>query len=241
MFDPILNAARKVGGLFSGKKAGDVRKRRELRFESLEKRILLSADLPVDLPDTITAPDMLPDVSDAIVEMDTEITRQTIHAGDSPDITVVLPAVSEEENTAGKENADTPAASKIREVVFVDGQVQDYESLVEEILAAGNDADTTRADSFSGHTNYDVIILDPMADGITQISDHLEEYDDLTAVHVLSHGSSGNLVLGNGNIDDRVLEKRDAEIHSWGMRWPKMATFCCTDAMSAAVRSGLIL
>jgi Ca2+-binding RTX toxin-like protein len=50
-----------------------------------------------------------------------------------------------------------------------------------------------------------VFVLDSRRDGLTQIADILAPYTNLSAVHVISHGSSGHLYLGNADISSANL------------------------------------
>ena len=60
------------------------------------------------------------------------------------------------------------------------------------------------------------ILIDSTRDGIQQITDALAKYNDLNAVHIISHGSDGNVQLGNSQLDlDSLLANTDA-ITNWG-------------------------
>jgi Ca2+-binding RTX toxin-like protein len=65
-------------------------------------------------------------------------------------------------------------------ILFVDSAVEDYQT-----LTAGISPDTL------------IIILDPDQDGLLQIANTLEEVGNLQSIHIISHGSSGQLQLGN--------------------------------------------
>ncbi len=47
----------------------------------------------------------------------------------------------------------------------------------------------------------EVIVLDPMRDGMQQIADTLADRVGVDAVHILSHGAQGCLILGNTIVD----------------------------------------
>ncbi|MFZ6722550.1 DUF4347 domain-containing protein, partial [Undibacterium sp. Ji49W] len=72
------------------------------------------------------------------------------------------------------------AAATPHEVVFVDTTLQNWQSLV------GNLKPGT-----------EVITLDPLKNGVQQMADALQGKADITAVHIVSHGGEGYLVLGN--------------------------------------------
>jgi hypothetical protein len=73
-----------------------------------------------------------------------------------------------------------------RELVVIDPAAADYQQLVDDLLA--NQDDTRQVD---------VVVLDAERDGIEQISELLAGYDDLAAVHLISHGTDGAVKLGN--------------------------------------------
>ncbi len=78
----------------------------------------------------------------------------------------------------------------VRELAFIDTSITDWETLL-----AGLSPD------------LEVVILDPARDGLLQIADTLRNRSDISAIHLFSHGSSGELILGGmvlnaGNLVD---------------------------------------
>ncbi|MDP1863954.1 MAG: DUF4347 domain-containing protein [Thiobacillus sp.] len=97
------------------------------------------------------------------------------------------------------------AATIRNELVIIDSGVQDYETLLADILGqAGSDR------------HFSVVVLDANRDGIEQISEVLKQYGNLDAVHLISHGGPGSLQLGNSPLDAASLDSRAAEITAWG-------------------------
>ncbi len=76
------------------------------------------------------------------------------------------------------------APSDRNEIVFIDTSVDDFQTLMEGI-----------------DPNAEVILLDSTRDGIEQIAEILGERTDIDAVHIISHGDSGELRLGTGVLD----------------------------------------
>ena len=76
-----------------------------------------------------------------------------------------------------------------KSLVFIDPQVSDSESLIAGVT------DTS-----------EVIILDPTKDGISQMTDVLASRHDISAVHIVSHGSPGSLQLGKGKLNGGNIE-----------------------------------
>ncbi|MFW5451642.1 MAG: DUF4347 domain-containing protein, partial [Methylophagaceae bacterium] len=93
-----------------------------------------------------------------------------------------------------------------QELVFIDTDVENYQQLLNDILA--QDTDTDR--------NIEVIVLDNQRNGIEQISESLANYQNLDAVHLISHGSDGNVDIGNSLLNTDTLNQNLAQISAWG-------------------------
>ena len=65
-----------------------------------------------------------------------------------------------------------------QQLVFIDSAVEDIQTLT---------------DNISGAT--EVIVLDNDSDELLQITEHLSNYEELDAVHIVSHGETGQLSL----------------------------------------------
>ena len=61
----------------------------------------------------------------------------------------------------------------------------------------------------------EVVVLETGRDGIEQISEAMAERRDVDAVHIVSHGSDGNLQLGNAKLNAYNLESYRDAIKSW--------------------------
>ncbi|MDJ0569991.1 MAG: DUF4347 domain-containing protein, partial [Pleurocapsa sp. MO_192.B19] len=97
-------------------------------------------------------------------------------------------------NTAISQNIFTPA----QQIIFIDSQVEDYQ-----LLAAGV------------IPGIETVILEHNRDGIEQITAVLQRKDNLTAVHIVSHGSPGCLYLGNSQLSLNSLNKYQLELQTW--------------------------
>ncbi|SUD41798.1 Pyrrolo-quinoline quinone [Ectopseudomonas mendocina] len=93
----------------------------------------------------------------------------------------------------------TGTADNRQEIVFVDGQVQDYQQLL-----AGIKPGT------------EVVVLDPKGDGLKQISDYLSGRSGIDAIHIVSHGLPGQVTLGSLALDKAGLEARAADLAQIG-------------------------
>lgn len=84
-------------------------------------------------------------------------------------------------------------------IVFVDYQVENYQSLVE-----GN----------SPHT--EVIVLEASQDGIEQITQTLAERSNIESVQIISHGNDGQLQLGATELTAENISNYTQELSQWG-------------------------
>ncbi|MHC5351540.1 Ig-like domain-containing protein [Metapseudomonas furukawaii] len=86
-----------------------------------------------------------------------------------------------------------------QELVFVDGSVKDYQQLVA-ALKPGTE----------------VVVLDGSKDGLQQIADYLDGRSGIDAIHVISHGSEGQVLLGTGVLDMGSLQEHADALSSIG-------------------------
>ncbi|MGB5595722.1 MAG: DUF4347 domain-containing protein, partial [Crocosphaera sp.] len=86
----------------------------------------------------------------------------------------------------------------VNRLVFIDGNVPDYGHLTEKLPA-----------------NTEVILLNTESDGIEAITQVLEQRQNLHSIHLLSHGSPGNLYLGNTELNRNNLENYATKIERW--------------------------
>ena len=100
--------------------------------------------------------------------------------------------------------ADTVESVVRRELVFVNDNVAEYEILINGI----RESDTNR--------NIEIVVLDADRDGIQQVSDILAERSDLSAVHVIAHGSDGQINLGNSWLNSTTLQQNSDAVAGWG-------------------------
>ena len=91
------------------------------------------------------------------------------------------------------------------EVVFLDLSVQRYQ----QILADIHEQNT------SGRS-IEVVLLDAERDGVEQIGDFLRQHQNIDAIHVISHGSDGEIQLGTTTLNLDSLLKNATLIKAWG-------------------------
>ncbi|MBW4500366.1 MAG: DUF4347 domain-containing protein [Scytonema hyalinum WJT4-NPBG1] len=87
---------------------------------------------------------------------------------------------------------------KITGILFVDPSVSHYEFLLENVVAG-----------------IKAIVLDSERDGVAQITEALSLYRGVENVHIVSHGSSGTLTLGNSELSLSTLELYADQLKNW--------------------------
>ncbi|MBF0357924.1 MAG: DUF4347 domain-containing protein [Magnetococcales bacterium] len=88
---------------------------------------------------------------------------------------------------------------ELREIVFIDSSVDDINALIQGIAP-----------------NQQVVLLDGDRDGIEQIGRFLSEYGDFDAIHIVSHGGSGQVTLGNSVLSNDSIPEYSTTLKSWG-------------------------
>ena len=104
------------------------------------------------------------------------------------------------ETKAPREAAEAPPSTAApREIVFVDPGVTDWQKLLQ-----GKPQDAV------------VIMLDPARDGLSQMAEALQGKSGIDAIHVISHGSDGRLILGGKNVDQTTLAAHADDLQKIG-------------------------
>ncbi|MBX3329147.1 MAG: DUF4347 domain-containing protein [Nitrospira sp.] len=129
-----------------------------------------------------------------------EVNQEQV-AQEQAEAAVSSEAVGDEQTTEQRESQDLLKAietyspgESTTEVVFVDPTVPDYKALLAGI----------------GH-NVEVVVLDATRDGIGQIAESLTGRSGIDAIHLISHGSSGELQLGTGRLTAESMSTEYAD------------------------------
>ena len=122
-----------------------------------------------------------------------------------PDATFILPVddASQAPLPAQVQESHQVEFSPARELILIDSGVEDAESLLAEVLE--NRPDST----------FEVRILDAEQNGITQITELLQGDQRYSAIHIISHGSEGEVNLGNTSLTADNLDRYANELASW--------------------------
>lgn len=184
---------------------------RPVECTPLEQRLLMSASPLVAVAD---APDAQVDVvtADSVEALDSgkpgQYDRNANDAGTTGSAVTNGAADSADAGRAEATSesiiaaADSEVIRTTVELVVIDPAADDWEQLVADIRAQ-----TDR--------NFEVLLLDPHRDGIGQITDRLQELQDVSAVHLVSHGDEGEILLGTSVLSQRSIERYAAELVTW--------------------------
>ncbi|MEM6468653.1 MAG: LamG-like jellyroll fold domain-containing protein, partial [Planctomycetota bacterium] len=175
---------------------------RNFDFSPLEDRILLSAD-------GFEAPDEMPNVDLEIVnamieELEAEANEQRSNEQRSP--TADSQVVVDADTTPNGEAAGPPsiASNESLELIFVDESVADSETLLQGLRE--NAAEGTR---------FEIITISSDEDGVATITDALESFRGVDALHLVSHGDGEGIRLGNVRLDADSLSGYAGDLASW--------------------------
>ncbi|MCP3873608.1 MAG: DUF4347 domain-containing protein [Desulfobacteraceae bacterium] len=86
-----------------------------------------------------------------------------------------------------------------KEIIIIDSDVENYQQLIQGISPDAR-----------------VIVLASSKDGLGQINDILSNFENLDAIHIVSHGDSGSLLLGNTPLNLQNLDENASQVETWG-------------------------
>ena len=115
------------------------------------------------------------------------------HAVDSGHVEPIPAAVDSAENLAAS-LADLGSPPDKTEIVFVDRNVANYETLIQGI-----------------NGNAELVFLDSNRDGVDQIAETLSGRENIDAIHIISHGDAGQLQLGNTVLNQESMQEDYAD------------------------------
>ena len=117
----------------------------------------------------------------------------------------------------------------IREIIFVDTATPDYQNLINQISADSDHPDA-----------QEVILIQSGSDGIQTITDALSSRSGLSAIHIISHGSDGQIQLGSTSLSNESLTERTDEVATWASAFSDdgdILVYGCNIAASSAGQS----
>ena len=116
------------------------------------------------------------------------------------------------------------------ELIFVDTDVPKYQTLLSDLLTYPDET-----------SRYEVFELDNTRDGLDQISVVLSGFDNVSAVHILSHGEAGAIDLGGTVLDGDTLAANAELVQSWGSALTDSADIMIYGCNLAATENGQAL
>ncbi|MEZ6095161.1 MAG: DUF4347 domain-containing protein [Pirellulaceae bacterium] len=120
---------------------------------------------------------------------------------------------------------DAVAPNQITEIVFVDGGIDDAAVLIDSL------------NQQNGHS-IAVFRIDSDSDGVEQISQVLDSYTGIEAIHIVSHGDTGVVQLGNGALGQHNLQAYAGQIAQWQSAMSSDADIFIYGCQVAATESG---
>ena len=96
----------------------------------------------------------------------------------------------------------TDQADVTRELLIIDAGVSDAGSLVADWQGRGE--------------TYDVVVLESGRSGVEQVTELLDGYDALDALHIVSHGQDAGFQLGSDWVTLESIARFQGAIESWG-------------------------
>ncbi|MEQ9069736.1 MAG: DUF4347 domain-containing protein, partial [Gimesia chilikensis] len=95
-------------------------------------------------------------------------------------------------------------ANRDLELVFIDESTDHYQQLIDDLLAQNDE-----------QRQLEIILLDSEQDGILQISEALQNYSEVDAIHFVSHGTPQSVKLGATWLSLENLDHFSEAITGW--------------------------
>jgi hypothetical protein len=93
------------------------------------------------------------------------------------------------------------------ELVFIQSGIYDSEALIADL----------EANALATGRNVSIVVLNGTENGFDQISRVLTQYNDLDAIHFVSHGTDGMIQLGGSWLTAGNIEQYQSQLQAWGM------------------------
>ncbi|WP_039755355.1 DUF4347 domain-containing protein, partial [Chromobacterium haemolyticum] len=103
------------------------------------------------------------------------------------------------ERLAEKFAAALAPVAPAKQVVFVESNVANYQSLLAQMPSG-----------------MEVVVLNAGKDGLSQMAEWAKTHHGYAAIHVISHGQSGDLMLGSVELTTAKLDSRQADLKAIG-------------------------
>ena len=114
-------------------------------------------------------------------------------------------------------------------LVFIDERTPDYQLLIEDLQRNNPD------------TEFDYVLLESTEDGLQKITDTLSQYESVAEIHIVSHGSDGEVQLGAVTLNEELLATRGDELSLWSDHLTENADILIYGCNLAATEEGMAL
>ena len=186
-----LTVQRFIEKLRKQRVTSDLKTSHRIHAYELEPRVLFSASpIPVEMTEGID----MNEVGHELLEM------SDLQAAEDANLAFGFQETDDDPFDGLAESFGGETTLK-NEFVFVDDSVADHQWMSEQLQQEYPDAN--------------VVILDSSRNGIEQISNALAESQHVSAVHFISHGSEGNVQLGNTILNNQSLSVFTDQIVGW--------------------------
>ncbi|MEL6894735.1 MAG: DUF4347 domain-containing protein, partial [Planctomycetota bacterium] len=153
---------------------------------NLEQRLLLAADVAPAVVDSV-APIVDSDSGAKSDSSENAPHQQLMRIDDAHG-----PTSDAAESVTNQQHHRTPG------IVFIDSRVDDAEFLSSHAMAEN-----------------EVFLLDAKRGGLQQITEVLTQRRGVAAIHVIAHGDSGQLLLGNQLVDSQMVNQSRGQLKQW--------------------------
>jgi hypothetical protein len=178
----------------SSSAGADMSRGRRLQLTRLEDRVLMSAS-PLA---------MVAEVATLVTEAaftDSTFNSSMSDAADSGSAESPIHSAVNIDGEIDTDAADSTPAVHGVELIVIDSRVQDSDTLLSQLLVSERD--------------FRFLRLDEGRDGIAQISDRLEQLGDVAAIHLLTHGADGQILLGSTVLNASTLAQYAPDFLAW--------------------------
>ncbi|CAD5286494.1 DUF4347 domain-containing protein [Halomonas sp. 156] len=95
--------------------------------------------------------------------------------------------------------SDLLQRGNVKEVIFIDTGIDGWQTLVDGVPDGA-----------------DIVTLDPSRDGLEQMAQWAQTHSGYDAIHIISHGSEGQIHLGNFSLDESAINTRASDLAQLG-------------------------
>ena len=207
-------------------KQQDASSLRPMELSQLEERILMSASpmaVVAEAPEAATA------------QMDSA--EQQYALSDEQLLDVMADSILPDQDAISQQTVDSETAfddsiQQTLELVFIDAEISNLDQMIADLQMA-NANDQTRI--------LEVVVLDSKRDGIAQITSALLQYNGIDGIHIVSHGSDGQVQLGSTTLSLDNLDSYRSAISAWQYSMSEEADILIYGCNVAATADGQLL